>query len=160
MLANYDYDEFADDDPRLNETEPMQPIRLPYETGSLRQIQRDVLAALGLVSVEVRGNLFACNEVDTMAVRLSATEALMAEGLTEDTVTDEAVLRRAEALVRLRVIENAESYVISALHRAKPSVTVQTHQQDQQAIADIELMARGVNLKAQRDHLRAEIEAA
>lgn len=116
MLANYEYDELADDDPRLDVVEPMQPIRLPYETGSLRQIQRDVLATLGLIAVEVRGNLFALNEVDTMAVRIAATEELMADGLAEELVTDTAVLRRAEAMVRLRVFENANRVPLSALH--------------------------------------------
>lgn len=159
-MLDYEYDEYADDDPRLDVVEPMKPIRLPYETGSLRQIQRDVLASLGLISVEVRGNLFALNEVDTNMARLTATEELMSSGLDEALVTDEAVLRRAEAIVRRTVIEHASSFVLSALHTVPTSVAVQKHAQEQHAIADAELMRNGVDMKAKRDHARAEWEAA
>jgi hypothetical protein len=96
--------------------EPMRPIRLQYVTLSAeKQLLVDTCERLGLVHVWVGQSLYALNECDSNAVRLTAREQLTRDGLAESFITEAAVTRRAEALVVRCVIEQGQTVERSAL---------------------------------------------
>jgi hypothetical protein len=144
-----------DDD--FDAAEPMKPIRFEYLTTTYDlRIQTDMLERLGLVHAFVGRNLYAVNECDSNSLRLTATELLMHEGFAAP--SEDAITVRAEQLLRRAVAEQAASFARSALHEMSPEV--RRYSQEWRAQADVELAARGVDMKARIAAAVSEFEAA
>lgn len=155
-MLDFELDELADNDPLLLQDAPMRPIRLQYVTLTTeRALLVDTLERLGLAHAWVGRQLFALNETDSNAIRLTAREFLADDGIADP--TDAELTHRVEQLLMQLVFESAGTVERSALR--DPSRVAQIAQ-EMRAQADADLAAHGVDMKARIAHAVAESEAA